>query len=66
MARDEDRLADVTCWLGHRIDQEQWVHRTRIVEGREVDEYETRCDCGETITVLMEGGCIVGETSDCL
>ena len=62
--RDEDKLADVTCWLGHHIDQEQWTHRTRTVDGREVDEYSTRCDCGEEMTVLFEGEKIVEETSE--
>ena len=63
--RNEDKLADVTCWLGHAQDQEQWLHRrTTLEDGREVDEYETRCDCGEAIRVFLEGGRIIEEINE--
>ena len=63
--RSEDRLADVTCWLGHHIDQEQWTHKSvRLADGREIDHYETRCECGEEIVVYMDGGLIVEEVAD--
>jgi hypothetical protein len=60
-----DRLADVTCWLGHEIPQEEWTRRSvRLADGREVDRYETRCGCGESIVVYMDGGLIIEEIAD--
>jgi hypothetical protein len=61
VGRIEDQLEDVQCWLGHHIDQEQWTHKTQHLGGRDVDSYETRCECGEQITVYFEGGRIIEE-----
>ena len=55
-------LSDVTCWLGHEIQQEQWhTTRTRDVDGSDVVTYETVCQCGETIRVIMADGSRIEE-----